>query len=102
MLEVPLAAGANELDLKRIGGGLLVQTPDVRNVDATELQVVTKLQPTPRAARRSAVRLARGQVREVQRHRFLRERHDAGRGRRPDEPRRFRPHRLDQGAECRA
>ena len=47
VLEVPLEAGANELDLKRIGGGLLVQTPDVRNVDATELQVVTKLRPTP-------------------------------------------------------
>jgi phosphoribosylaminoimidazolecarboxamide formyltransferase/IMP cyclohydrolase len=47
VLEVPLEPGANELDLKRIGGGLLVQTPDVRNVDATELTVVTKTRPTP-------------------------------------------------------
>jgi phosphoribosylaminoimidazolecarboxamide formyltransferase/IMP cyclohydrolase len=46
ILEVPFEPGANELDLKRIGGGLLVQSPDVRNVDATELRVVTKLRPT--------------------------------------------------------
>jgi phosphoribosylaminoimidazolecarboxamide formyltransferase/IMP cyclohydrolase len=47
VLEVPLEAGANALDLKRIGGGVLAQTPDVRNVDAAELKVVTRLQPTP-------------------------------------------------------
>jgi len=46
VLEVPLEAGANEFDSKRVGGGLLVQTPDVRNVAATELRVVTKVQPT--------------------------------------------------------
>jgi phosphoribosylaminoimidazolecarboxamide formyltransferase/IMP cyclohydrolase len=46
VLEVPLEPGANALDLKRIGGGVLAQTPDVRNVDATELTVVTKLRPT--------------------------------------------------------
>jgi phosphoribosylaminoimidazolecarboxamide formyltransferase/IMP cyclohydrolase len=46
LLQVPLAAGANRLDLKRIGGGLLVQTPDARNVDPGELRVVTRRQPT--------------------------------------------------------
>jgi phosphoribosylaminoimidazolecarboxamide formyltransferase/IMP cyclohydrolase len=47
VLEVPLERGANPLDLKRIGGGVLAQTPDVRNVDATELTTMTKIRPTP-------------------------------------------------------
>jgi len=50
VLEVPLPAGgggANAWDVKRVGGGLLVQSPDTRNVDAAELKVVTKLAPTP-------------------------------------------------------
>ncbi|MBZ0093667.1 MAG: bifunctional phosphoribosylaminoimidazolecarboxamide formyltransferase/IMP cyclohydrolase, partial [Sulfuricellaceae bacterium] len=47
VLEVPLAAGANALDMKRVGGGLLVQTPDIRNVSPDELKVVTQRQPTP-------------------------------------------------------
>ena len=29
-----------------MGGGLLVQTPDARNVEATQLKVVTKIAPT--------------------------------------------------------
>jgi phosphoribosylaminoimidazolecarboxamide formyltransferase/IMP cyclohydrolase len=47
VLEVPLAAGANPLDFKRIGGGLLVQTPDDFNVTSAQLKVVTKIKPTP-------------------------------------------------------
>src|SRR5512145_1340925 len=46
VLEVPLEPGANRYDLKRVGGGLLVQTPDTRNVDSSELRVVTKAQPS--------------------------------------------------------
>jgi phosphoribosylaminoimidazolecarboxamide formyltransferase/IMP cyclohydrolase len=38
---------ANALDYKRVGGGLLVQTPDALNVGETGLKVVTKLEPTP-------------------------------------------------------
>ncbi len=34
-------------DLKRIGGGMLLQTADTRDVGATELKVVTKRAPTP-------------------------------------------------------
>ena len=45
VLAVPLAAGANHYDFKRVGGGLLVQTPDGKNVDVTELRVVSKKQP---------------------------------------------------------
>ena len=46
VLEVPLEPGANRYDLRRVGGGLLVQTPDTRNVDSGELRVVTKAQPS--------------------------------------------------------
>ena len=46
VLEVPLARGANELDLKRVGGGLLVQTPDAAGVSAAQLKTVTRAKPT--------------------------------------------------------
>ncbi len=50
LLEVPLPSGAsthNAFDLKRVGGGVLVQSPDAKNVAAAELRVVTRKQPTP-------------------------------------------------------
>ncbi|MFO1364326.1 MAG: bifunctional phosphoribosylaminoimidazolecarboxamide formyltransferase/IMP cyclohydrolase [Burkholderiales bacterium] len=46
VLVVPLGASAQRYDFKRIGGGLLVQTPDARNVGAGELKVVTRRPPT--------------------------------------------------------
>ena len=46
VLEVAIAAGTNEYDSKRVGGGILVQTPDALNVQAAELRVVTKKKPT--------------------------------------------------------
>jgi phosphoribosylaminoimidazolecarboxamide formyltransferase/IMP cyclohydrolase len=48
VLEVALpATGAlATLDFKRVGGGLLVQTADQRNVVASELKVVTRKVPT--------------------------------------------------------
>jgi phosphoribosylaminoimidazolecarboxamide formyltransferase/IMP cyclohydrolase len=46
VLEVPLGAGSNVLDFKRVGGGMLLQTPDLKNVARSELRVVTKLAPT--------------------------------------------------------
>ncbi len=46
VLEVPPARAANPYDLKRVGGGLLVQTADARNVAPAELKVVTRLAPT--------------------------------------------------------
>jgi phosphoribosylaminoimidazolecarboxamide formyltransferase/IMP cyclohydrolase len=46
VLEVPLEVGANPYDLKRVGGGLLVQSADIKNVALDELRVVTKRQPT--------------------------------------------------------
>lgn len=47
LLEIPLGGGVNQYDLKRVGGGLLVQAPDAKNVLQEELRVVSKLQPTP-------------------------------------------------------
>ena len=50
VLEVPLAEGAahsmNRLDFKRVGGGLLVQSSDAKNVAQSELRVVTTVAPT--------------------------------------------------------
>jgi phosphoribosylaminoimidazolecarboxamide formyltransferase/IMP cyclohydrolase len=45
VLEVPVAHAAMTFDLKRIGGGLLVQSPDAKNVEPAELKVVTKRAP---------------------------------------------------------
>ena len=72
VLEVPLAAGANAFELKRVGGGVLVQTPDAFSIRAQDLRVVTKKQPTPQQRDDLAVCLAGCQVREIQRHRVLR------------------------------
>jgi phosphoribosylaminoimidazolecarboxamide formyltransferase/IMP cyclohydrolase len=47
VLEVPAGSGANAVDSKRIGGGLLLQSPDNKNVSPAELRVVTKKTPTP-------------------------------------------------------
>ena len=47
LLEIGLGRASNRFDLKRVGGGLLVQSPDERNLDAAELKVVTTLAPTP-------------------------------------------------------
>jgi phosphoribosylaminoimidazolecarboxamide formyltransferase/IMP cyclohydrolase len=46
LLEIALGNGHNPYDLKRVGGGLLVQSPDAKNVGLGELRVVTKKQPT--------------------------------------------------------
>ena len=47
ILEVPIENGANLYDTKRVGGGLLVQTPDALNVQISDVRVVTRKQPTP-------------------------------------------------------
>lgn len=47
VLTVPYQAGYNAFDFKRVGGGLLAQTPDNLNINAGQLKVVTKVQPTP-------------------------------------------------------
>ncbi len=47
LLSLALERNANALDFKRVGGGLLVQTPDTLNVGTADLRVVTKAQPSP-------------------------------------------------------
>jgi phosphoribosylaminoimidazolecarboxamide formyltransferase/IMP cyclohydrolase len=47
LLEIPLGKGVNQYDFKRVGGGLLVQSPDAKNVLPADLKVVSKKQPTP-------------------------------------------------------
>jgi len=53
VLEVPLPSVPipTPLDWKRVGGGLLVQAADARNVQSSELRVVTKRAPTPEEER---------------------------------------------------
>ena len=46
VLELPLARVYHSFELKRVGGGLLVQTPDRFNVQAGDLKVVSKIAPT--------------------------------------------------------
>ena len=47
VLVVPLARVLNTLEFKRVGGGLLVQTPDDFTAQSGSLKVVTKVRPTP-------------------------------------------------------
>jgi AICAR transformylase/IMP cyclohydrolase PurH (only IMP cyclohydrolase domain in Aful) len=47
VLTVALGDGLNPLEYKRVGGGLLVQTPDALNVTASQFKIVSKQQPSP-------------------------------------------------------
>ncbi|HRI92958.1 MAG TPA: bifunctional phosphoribosylaminoimidazolecarboxamide formyltransferase/IMP cyclohydrolase [Accumulibacter sp.] len=46
VLELPLAKVYHDFEMKRIGGGLLLQTPDRFNVQASDLRVVSALVPS--------------------------------------------------------
>ncbi|MBS1196898.1 MAG: purH [Proteobacteria bacterium] len=46
VLELPLANNYHSFEMKRVGGGLLLQTPDMFNVQPSDLKVVTKKAPT--------------------------------------------------------
>jgi phosphoribosylaminoimidazolecarboxamide formyltransferase/IMP cyclohydrolase len=47
VLSVSLARAPQTYDFKRVGGGLLVQSPDCRKVEASDLRTVTRLRPSP-------------------------------------------------------
>jgi phosphoribosylaminoimidazolecarboxamide formyltransferase / IMP cyclohydrolase len=47
VLEVAADTGGNDHDTRRVGGGLLVQTPDAMNVQVGGLRIVTQKHPTP-------------------------------------------------------
>jgi len=46
VLELAPGDATNDLDLKRVGGGLLAQTPDVAALSRSELKVVTRAAPS--------------------------------------------------------
>jgi phosphoribosylaminoimidazolecarboxamide formyltransferase/IMP cyclohydrolase len=46
VLELPLSNNYHAFEMKRVGGGLLVQTPDTFNVQASDLKTVTRIAPT--------------------------------------------------------
>lgn len=46
VLVIPFELSKNLYDFKRVGGGLLVQLPDLKNVLPSELKIVSKKQPT--------------------------------------------------------
>ncbi len=46
VLRIPHGDGKNNVDVKRVGSGLLMQTSDIREVGRNELKVVSKLAPT--------------------------------------------------------
>ena len=46
VLRIPHGDGRNNVDVKRVGSGLLMQTADIREVTRDELKVVTKIAPT--------------------------------------------------------
>ena len=46
VLEIPMGHGQNDIDVKRVGGGWLIQTPDAELLDDNELRVVSERQPT--------------------------------------------------------
>ena len=50
VLEIAAAEGFNRWDFKRVGGGLLLQSPDVAAVSAADLRCVTRRQPSPHEA----------------------------------------------------
>ena len=50
LLTVPEGDAHNDYDFKRVGGGLLVQTPDDHSLTGSDLQVVTERHPTEQQA----------------------------------------------------
>ncbi len=46
LLRIPMGDGRNNIDIKRVGSGLLMQTADIREVSRDDLNVVTTLAPT--------------------------------------------------------
>ena len=86
-------ARAQGLTFRSLAGGFLVQSRDNAVVDDMELKVVTKRAADAGRAGRPEVRLQGRQARQVERHRLRQGWRHGRHRRRPDEPRRQRPHR---------
>ena len=90
VLRIPHGDGRNNFDVKRVGARPADADQRHPRSHARRLKVVTQARADAGAARRPAVRLARRQVRQVQRDRLLRATACTHRRRRrPDEPRRL-------------
>jgi phosphoribosylaminoimidazolecarboxamide formyltransferase/IMP cyclohydrolase len=46
LLQIELARAGNQMDVKRVGGGLLVQTPDERRLASSEMRIVSDRKPS--------------------------------------------------------
>jgi phosphoribosylaminoimidazolecarboxamide formyltransferase/IMP cyclohydrolase len=46
LLSVPPGTASNDIDFKRVGGGLLAQTPDTAQISRSDLKVVTRRAPS--------------------------------------------------------
>ncbi|MCL1886439.1 MAG: bifunctional phosphoribosylaminoimidazolecarboxamide formyltransferase/IMP cyclohydrolase [Betaproteobacteria bacterium] len=47
LLEIPLGKDLNKYEIKRVGGGLLLQSPDAADIAISDLKSVTQKQPDP-------------------------------------------------------
>ena len=84
LLKIALGSAHNDFEFKRVGGGLLVQTPDIQL--ATEADLRDEEGSDAQADQRHALCVECCSLCEVQHNRLCQGRHDAWRGRRPDEP----------------
>src|SRR4029077_20282375 len=46
LLSLPPGPASNDIDFKRVGGGLLAQTPDIAQTSRSDLKVVTQRAPS--------------------------------------------------------
>ena len=83
--------------LKNVSGGVLLQDNDVRPLKPERSEGRDPAQAHRRRNARPAVCLEDLQTREVERHPLRARRTKRGRGRRPDEPRRFGQDRRHEG-----
>ncbi len=80
------AEGDDELELRSVGGGLLLQQRDRAPLDVRDLKIVSRRPPLAQELAGSAVCLASRAVREVQRHRIRTRGRNARRRGRTNEP----------------
>ena len=95
LLTVAMGHARNDLDMKRIGGGLLVQTPDTQCVSEKDLKGCDETRSDQRSDFRHDVCVEDRQVHQVQHNRFCTRRYDIRCRRRSDEPRGFCSYRFD-------
>ena len=99
LLEMLGGEAVEELDLKRISGGMLAQEADRHELAEAELKVVTERAPTPAEMRALLFRVESLQAREIECDCVCARGANGGRWRRTDEPSGFREDCGDQGGD---